>query len=125
MSKTRIVTHFTNHEGLAGITGLTAESLLVGQVVTLNVIRFGMGTTSFNALRPGDIFVTELGPDATDLQLVLIGIRGAKKQFAISFSDEEAFHSGARVAPSLPEDSIFVIPGGAVIQGRIEIVRRY
>jgi hypothetical protein len=125
MGKTRIVTHFTDLKGLEGITGLVGESLLVGQAITLNVIRFGRGTNSFNALRPGDIFVTELGPDATDLQLVLIGVRGAKKQFALSFSDQDAFESGARVEPSIPESGIFVIPSGVAIQGRIEVVRRY
>ncbi len=125
MDKQRIITHFTDAEGVKGITGLEPSDLTVGNTVTVNQIRFGVGRNPFNALNPGDIFVTELAPDATSRQLSFIGARGAKQQYAISFSDEDAFNSGTRVLPSDAEKNIFVIPANSVVNGVIEVVRRF
>lgn len=125
MSRRRALTHFTNAEGLAGITGLNPDHLVVGKAVVINTARFGVGLNSTLAQRAGDIFVTELSPDASAGQLMQIGVFGAKQQFAISFDAKEAFDSGVRVEEGWAERNIFVIPASSVISGVIEVIKRF
>lgn len=85
----RIFSHFTNAEGIQGITGIDATSLQVNQQVFVDKLQFNLGVNSFLASEPGQIFVTELGIDATDGQLMNIGVFGNKQNFAIQFSEKE------------------------------------
>lgn len=125
MAEERILTHFTDSAGLAGITGLDPDSLVVGQEVVIETIRFGAGLSSFFAGNAGDIFVTELSPTAAAGQLMLIGVFGSKQQFAISFTAEAALNSGVRVAEGRADRNIFVVPAHSVISGTIRVIRRF
>jgi len=69
----RTFTHFTSAEGVTGITGIAGENLEVGQKVIVPELRYNAGSNTFLAKREGDIFITELGPDATIGQLDQIG----------------------------------------------------
>ncbi len=125
MGKTRIVTHFTDSQGLAGITRLNPENLLVGEVVFLNTIRFGSGKSTTFARDKGDIFLTELASNVSAGQLMLIGVFGDKQQFAISFAVADAFDSGVRVEAGHTDRSIFIIPANAIIRGMIKVLKRF
>jgi hypothetical protein len=125
MSERRILTHFTNAEGVHGITGLDPESLIVGEEVIISVITFGVGQNTQFARNDGDIFITELRPDASSGQLVMIGVSGDKQQFAIRFDAEDAFNSGVMIYAGREERSIFVIPANSVITGEIQVVKRF
>ncbi|MGH9843095.1 MAG: hypothetical protein ACREEM_30520 [Blastocatellia bacterium] len=127
MGDRRILTHFTNAAGLEGITGLTPESLIVGQAVTINYGHFGVGTNEYLAEAPGRIFVTELGPEASSRQLAWIGVyeSDGKQQFAISVTAETLFENGIRVLPEDPVKSIFSIPANSTVSGEITAIRRF
>lgn len=111
------MSHFTNAEGATGITSIVAERLVVGQQVIVRRLQFAHGVNSFLAHAPGDLFVTELGPEVTSGQLGRIGVFGAKQHFVIRFSEEAAFRQGARVRGADPERSIYTIPGGISLTG--------
>src|SRR5438270_8541908 len=53
-------THFTNAEGVEGITGVQASSLAPGETATVSQLNFGTGANPYLANAPGDIFVTDL-----------------------------------------------------------------
>jgi hypothetical protein len=109
---------------MEGITGISANSLGVGQQKTVNQLRFIMGSNSYLATEPGRIFVTDLGLDATSGQLNQIGVFGDKQNFVIQFSEEEAFLlNGVRVTGELPERGIFSIPGGITLKGTFLVAR--
>ncbi len=123
----RIFNHFTNVEGVSGITGVSAESLnglKIGETITVKQLNFGKGTNGFMANNAGDIFVTELGTKASAGQLNQIGVFGSKQTFAISFSEEAAFSQGVRVTGANPSRSIFTIPGNSTIRGTFRITRK-
>jgi len=63
------VQHFTNAVGIQGITGLLLGELAVGQTVSVERLSFGQGSNAYLAANAGDIFVTEIGTDATAGQL--------------------------------------------------------
>jgi len=90
LGKGRIFSHFTNAEGFTGITGILGERLDVDQPVIVNTLRFGKGNNPFLAKEPGDIFITDLGFDATAGDLEQIGVFGEKQKFVIQFSEETA-----------------------------------
>lgn len=69
------------------------------------------------ANEPGDIFVTELGADATPRQLAQIGIFGEKQSFVIQFSQEAAVMNDIIPVAVDAERSIFTIPGGSILTG--------
>lgn len=118
-----IFTHFTNAEGITGITGVQGSSLSVGQTVTVAELRFGTGSNSFLAARSSDLFVTDLGVNATSGQLNAIGVFSStgKQNFAILFSQESALYNGIR--PTLMRESIFTIPGNTTLNGEFLLLR--
>jgi hypothetical protein len=63
------------------------------------------------ATQPGDIFVTDVGPGASQGQLERLGIFGERQNFAIQFSRESAVLQGIR--PMMGREGIFTIPGGS------------
>lgn len=120
----RIFSHFTNAEGIQGITGIDAANLQIGQQVFIKELKFGLGVNSFLSSAPGQIFVTELGIDATEGQLMNIGIFGNKQNFAIQFSEQEAFlNNGVRVIGQMPSRSIYTIPGDTTLEGEFLVIR--
>jgi len=120
----RTFSHFTDANGVTGITGVVGESLEVGQVVHVGELRFARGTNPFLAEQAGDIFVTELGPGASSSELSRIGVIGPKQSFVIEFSEEAAFNQGVRVKGSVPSRSIYSIPGDTIVRGVFRITRR-
>ncbi|VXD17088.1 conserved hypothetical protein [Planktothrix serta PCC 8927] len=109
----RIFSHFTNAEGFTGITGIFGERLNVDQPVIVNTLTFGKGSNSFYAQKPGDIFITDLGFDATAGNLEQIGVFGEKQKFVIQFSEETALiDNNIRVLPVKirQQGSIYTIP---------------
>lgn len=109
-------THFTSAQGVEGITGLDSGTLTSGQSTTVSQLQFGTGSNTYLAGNPGDIFVTDLPPTASSLQLSQIGVQEANQSFAISFSGEGAAAQGTLVqSGGLP--GIYTIPGGTVLTG--------
>jgi hypothetical protein len=51
------------------------------------------------------------------------GVFGDRQQYAIQFSELDAFNSGVRVAGDLPSRNIFSIPGGCTITGTCTVTR--
>jgi hypothetical protein len=109
------VQHFTNAEGVQGITGISLSDWQVGQSLQVPKLSFGQGVNSFLAEETGEIFVTEIGIDATAGQLQQIGVFGDKQQYVIQFSRESAFAHSVRLSPLFPARSIFGIPQGTVL----------
>jgi len=70
----------------------------------------------------GRNFVTDLGPNASPRQLEGIGVFGPKQQYAIQFSEADAFHS-ARVIGEVPSRGIYSIPGPCEISGICTVTR--
>jgi hypothetical protein len=104
------VSAFTDGQGANGISGVDPNALAVGNTVQVNGLQFRQGANPFMAEQPGDIFVTDLGLDATQGQLGRIGVMGDRANFAIQISREAAFMQGIR--PEAVKTSIFTIPGG-------------
>ena len=127
----RIFSHFTNAQGVRGITRIVADNLEVGQQVIVSELRFGQGSNPFLANSPGDIFITDLGSDATVGELELIGVFGDKQKFVIQFSEETALVlNNIRVRPVKISNnilnlggSIYSIPGGATLKGQCVVMR--
>lgn len=127
----RIFSHFTNVEGVTGITGIVGDKLEVGQQVIVSELRFGQGSNPFLANDPGDIFLTDLGFEATEGKLELIGIFGDKQKFVIQFSEETALLlNNIRVRPLRMSNnilnlggSIYSIPGGTTLKGLCVVMR--
>jgi RHS repeat-associated protein len=119
-----IFSHFTDANGVNGITGVDPESLALGQTASVNQLSFGQGTNAFMANEPGDIFVTELGADATPRQLAQIGIFGEKQSFVIQFSQEAAVMNDIIPFAVDAGRSIFTIPGGSELTGFDFLVTR-
>lgn len=110
----RLFSHFTDDTGVKGISGIDSDSLEVSESVIVTKLRFAQGINSFLASEPGRIFVTLLGTDATDSQLMKIGVFGNKQKFVIQFSEETAFVlNGIRVIGEVPSRSIFFLTGGS------------
>lgn len=124
------IQHFTDAAGVQGITGLIlgeyilidkqgikrliSGELAVGQTVSVERLSFGQGSNTYLATNPGDIFVTEIGPETTAGKLASIGVFGDRQDYVIEFSRESAFAHGVRLDPSFPARSIFGIPQGTI-----------
>ena len=120
----RIFSHFTNAEGVRGITGIDAKNMKIDEQVLVDELRFGLGKNSFLSSETGDIFITELGIEATEGQLMNIGIFGDKQKFVIQFSEQEAFlNDRVRVMGQMPSRSIFTIPGNTTLKGEFLVTR--
>ena len=109
------IQHFTDADGVQGITGVNADALKVGETIEVAALVFGQGSNTFLAGNAGDIFVTEIGPTATAGQLQQIGVFGDKQNYVIQFSRESAFANAVRPTPLFPARSIFGIPAGSVL----------
>lgn len=120
-----IFTHFTDAAGLEGITGLTADELLVGETVEIDHIYFGAGLNSFLTSEVGRIFLTGLGPEASALRLALIGIFTAQQQFAIRVSAETLHNNRVAYFCENAQRSIYTIPAHVTIYGAIQVTRRF
>ena len=116
--------HFTDANGVKGITGVDPGSLNVGQTISVNGLSFGQGANSYMAEEPGDIFVTELGTDATARQLAQIGVFDEKQSFVIQFSQEAAIMNDIRTFDTGTGRSIFTIPGDSILSGFDFLVTR-
>jgi len=116
----RTYTHFTNEAGATGITG--TRPLAVGERQVVNQLQFAKGQNSY-IIGEGRIGVTDLGLDATPGQLDRIGVFGPRQQYAVQFSELDAFNSGVRVAGDLPSRNIFSIPGECTITGTCTVTR--
>ncbi|MDF5730344.1 MAG: hypothetical protein PUP92_20560 [Rhizonema sp. PD38] len=120
----RLFSHFTDADGIIGITEIDGYSLGIGEQVIVTELRFAQGINSFLASEPGRIFVMLLGTDATDSQLMNIGVFGEKQKFVIQFSEETAFIlNGIRILGEVPSRSIFSIPGGTNLKGKFLVTR--
>lgn len=120
----RIFSHFTNALGVKGITGIDGSTLQLYDQVYINKLEFGLGINSFLSSESGQIFVTELGVDATDGQLMQIGVFGDKQNFVIQLSEKEAvMNNGIRITGQIPSRSIYTIPGGTTLKGKFLITR--
>ena len=124
VGKGTLFSHFTDAAGVEGITGVDSASLEVGQTVTVNELHFGQGPNSFLAKEAEDIFVTELGTDATSRQLAQIGVLAEKQSFVIQFSQEAAVMNDIIPRAAIAARSIFTIPGGSVLSGFDFLVTR-
>jgi len=109
------VQHFTNAEGVQGITGINPDDLEIGQTVRVPMLSFGQGSNHFLAGEDGDIFVTEIGPHAASGQLNQIGVFGDKQNYVIQFSRESTFANNSRLNPLFPSRSIFSIAKGTTL----------
>lgn len=96
---------------MKGIAGVEPTRLQVGQSASVNSLEFGQGSTDFLATQPGDNFVTDVGPEASQGQLERLGVFGEKQNYAIQFSQESAILQGIR--PTMVREGIFTIPGGS------------
>ncbi|MEL6439340.1 MAG: hypothetical protein AAFQ80_08825 [Cyanobacteria bacterium J06621_8] len=107
-----------------GITGINGNTLNQYAQVYVNQLQFGLGVNTFLSSQSNQIFVTELGVNATDGQLMQIGIFEDKKNFVIQFSEKEAFlNNQVRVTGQVPSRSIYTIPGGTTLIGKFLITR--
>lgn len=131
LGRGRIFSHFTNSEGVTGITGIIGDSLDKGQEAIAEKLQFGQGSNPFYANFPGDIFVTELGVEATTGDLNLIGVFHDKQNFLIQFSEETALVlNNVRVRPVtisynilMSGSSIYTIPGSTAMIGKFIVTR--
>lgn len=105
--------HYTSPDGVNGITGIDPESMAVATTRIVNELRFGQGQNPYQAARSGDIFVTEVGPNPSALQLEQIGVFGQRQCFCISFSREAAFSQDIHIEMVREWPSIWTIPGGS------------
>jgi RHS repeat-associated protein len=122
----RTFNHFTNIEGISGITGVdikTLENLKAGESMTVNELKFGQGTNTFMSNAINDIFVTDLPATSTARQLNDIGVFGNKQGFVISISEEAAFGQGVRIRGANAPRGIYTIPGGTRLQGIFKITK--
>lgn len=120
----RIFSHFTNAIGVKGITGIDGSTLKLYDRVYIDKLQFGLGVNSFLSSELGQIFVTELGVEATDGQLMQIGVFGDKQNFVIQFSEKEAvLNNKIRIRGQMPSRSIYTIPGGTTLRGKFLITR--
>ncbi|MBD2182253.1 hypothetical protein H6S82_11040 [Planktothrix sp. FACHB-1355] len=116
---------------MTGITGIVGDNLEVGQQVIVSELRFGQGSNPFLANETGDIFLTDLGFEATEGKLELIGVFGDKQKFALQFSEETALLLNnirvrpVRIAKNLLNlgGSIYSIPGSSTIKGQCVVMR--
>lgn len=82
-----------------------------------------MGQNSFLANAPGAIFITDLGADATAVELNLrIGLSAVKTEFGIQFSQETLLNNGLRAVMS--KENIFTIPVGTNLEGTFKVFRK-
>lgn len=102
---------------------LDVASLEVGRSVTVTRANFGVGENEFMANAQGDIFVTDIGRDASAGKLNQIGVFGAKQQFVIELNEEELFNQGVRMIGANPARGIYTIPGGSTVRGTIVVTR--
>ena len=120
----RIFSHFTNANGCIGITGIDGNNMKLYEQVFIHKLQFGVGVNSFLTSEPGQIFVSELGIDATEGQLMNIGVFGDKQNFVIQFSEKEAFlNDRVRVIGQMPSRSIYTISGGTTLKGEFLVTR--
>ena len=120
----RIFSHFTNAIGVEGITGIDGNTLKLYDQVYANKLQFGLGVNSFLSSESGQIFVTELGVNATDGQLMQIGVFGDKQNFVIQFSEKEAvLNNGIRIIGEMPSRSIYTISGETTLRGKFLITK--
>lgn len=120
----RIFSHFTNAQGVEGITGIDGNKLKLYEQAYINKLQFGLGVNSFLTSEADRIFVTELGIDATDGQMMNIGVFGDKRNFVIQLSEKEAYlKNNVRIIGQMPSRSIYTIPGGTTLIGRFLITR--
>ena len=120
----RIFSHFTNELGVKGITGIDGNTLKLYEQVCVNKLAFGLGKNPCLAGKLGEIFVTELGIDASEGQLMDIGVFGDKQNFVIQFSKKEAFlNNDVRVLGQKPSRSIYTIPEGSTLKGKFLVTR--
>jgi YD repeat-containing protein len=115
-----IFTHFTDAQGLTGITGL--DGVAVGDTAVVNELNFGMGQNTFLANNAGDIFISDVAADASSGTLDGVGVFGGKQAFAIQMSQETLLDNGIRVVMSRP--GIYTIPGGTTLKGVFIVIGR-
>ena len=125
MERRRILTHFTNAEGLSGITGLDPDSLFAGEATIVNRAQFGVGWNPHYASAEGVIFITEHGPDVSEGTLNGIGVFPEKQQFAIQIDAETYFNNEIRIMPERISLSIFSIPANSLVLGEIRVTKRF
>ena len=106
--------HYTSAEGVRGITGIDPGSLAVGETSIVNELRFGTGQSPFLAREPGDIFVTDMGPNPSDLQFAQLGISTENRRFCIAFNQEAALRQGIRPDP-IEGRPIYTIPSNSYL----------
>jgi len=115
--------HYTNEEGVKGITGISPEILNVGDEIVLKELKFGSGKNEFLSSGEGRIFITEKGVESTPGALGRIGILPDKQKYAIIFSEEAAFNQGVRVKAEWLDRSIWTIPKNTILKGNFILKR--
>ncbi|WP_051845583.1 polymorphic toxin-type HINT domain-containing protein [Streptomyces globisporus] len=122
-----IYSHFTNAEGVRGIAGVDVSKMAVGETISVQRLQFKQGENEFMTQNRGDMFVTDLGRDATPGQLGRSGVFGDRQNYVIQFSQEAGLYNGAgevrpKLNPSYP--SSYSFPGGTTFEGHTYTVTR-
>ncbi|MFF6873667.1 polymorphic toxin-type HINT domain-containing protein [Streptomyces sp. NPDC012450] len=112
-----IFSHFTDAKGVQGIAGIDVSEMKVGETIPVHRLQFGQGENEFMTRTRGDMFVTELGRDATPGQLGRSGVFGERQNYVIQFSQEAAFHHDVRPAMNPYYPSSYSFPGGTTFGG--------
>jgi len=115
-------THFTDGQGLQGITGLDPATLGSGETTTVSTLQFGTGNNSYLAGQSGDIFATNLPANTSSLSLSQIGVFGDKQSFGISFSGTDAASQGVMVQGQ--GEGIYTLPAGSKLTGCFTVTCR-
>ena len=121
-----IFTHFTDENGVQGITGLNPSELQIGRPVGVNQLNFGTGQNSFLNSGAGENHITDLGINSSEGQLNSIGVfrSSGRQQFGIQMSHECLFCNGARPVQVRPNN--FTIPANTTLtDGIFTVTRRY
>ncbi|MFE6384529.1 polymorphic toxin-type HINT domain-containing protein [Streptomyces roseolus] len=112
-----IFSHFTDARGVKGIAGVDVSGMSIGQTVSVKRLQFGVGQNDYMTENRGDMFVTDLGRDATSGQLGRSGVFGERQNYVIQFSQEAAYDYGVRPKMNPSYSSSYSFPGGQEFGG--------
>jgi hypothetical protein len=122
----RIFNHFSNVQGMSGITGIAEHKLMrlgIGESMTTKKLEFGIGKNPYLGTSEGCNYVTDLGTDISDHKLGRMGVIGDKKNFVVGFDEELAFKQGFKVSPSQPSLYVYTIPAYSKYTSKFTVKR--
>lgn len=124
--------HYTNIEGVSGITGLNTNVLKHMQsnsAIEVHKLTFktgNVGTSGTFGSLLSDIYITTVPPTVSDGKLFKIGVfnTSGKSEYAISFNQYTLYSHGIRVNDAKNDRAIYTIQGNNTISGRFLIFKR-